>query len=155
MQWMLCISTSKRVLRTPFADPNQFFDAKTTLCVLLSPKMYKVTQKITKNPELFPQNYSEKCTKSAVNKLFSHWLFMTSQRKLYLVESCLTVWKRAKITWNTTVETTDSLRGYPIVYFSLNFVIILLTFCFLPKAGRNTQHIAFLIFMSGGAKYKN
>ena len=46
---MLCISTSEWVLRTPFTSLNQFFDAKTTFCVLLSHKMYKITQKITKN----------------------------------------------------------------------------------------------------------
>ena len=28
---LLCISTSKRVLHTPFAGQNQFFDAKTLL----------------------------------------------------------------------------------------------------------------------------
>ena len=42
---LLCISTSKRVLCTPFAGWNQFFDAKTTFCVLISHKLYKITQK--------------------------------------------------------------------------------------------------------------
>ena len=46
---VLCISTSKWVLRTLFVGQNQFFDAKTTLCVLLRHKMYKIMQKITKN----------------------------------------------------------------------------------------------------------
>ena len=32
----------------PFAGRNQFFDAKTTFWVLLSHKMYKINQKITK-----------------------------------------------------------------------------------------------------------
>ena len=32
---------------------------------------------------------------------------MMSQRKLYLVKTCSTVRKRAKKTWDTTVETTD------------------------------------------------
>ena len=31
---LLCISTSERVLRTPFADQNQFFNAKTTFWVI-------------------------------------------------------------------------------------------------------------------------
>ena len=34
--WMLGISTSERLLCTPFAGQNQFFDAKTTFWVLLS-----------------------------------------------------------------------------------------------------------------------
>ena len=46
---LLCISTSKRVLRTPFASQNQFFDAKTTFWIFLSHKMYKITQKNNKN----------------------------------------------------------------------------------------------------------
>ena len=51
MSWdVLCISTSKRVLRTPFAVQNQFFVAKTTFCVLLSHKIIKITREITKNP---------------------------------------------------------------------------------------------------------
>ena len=33
------------VLCMPFADRNQFFDAKITFCILLSHKMYKITQK--------------------------------------------------------------------------------------------------------------
>ena len=33
------------MLHTPLAGQNQFFDAKTTFCVLLSHKMYKITQK--------------------------------------------------------------------------------------------------------------
>ena len=41
----MCILTSERVLRTPFAGQNQFFDAKTTFCVLLSHEMYKIMQK--------------------------------------------------------------------------------------------------------------
>ena len=47
---LLCILTSKQVLHTPFAGQNHFFDAKTTFCVLLSHTMYKIVQKITKNP---------------------------------------------------------------------------------------------------------
>ena len=34
----------------PFAGQNQFFDTKTTFCVLLSHKMYKIMQKNNKNP---------------------------------------------------------------------------------------------------------
>ena len=34
----------------PFDGRNQFFDAKTTFCILLSHKMYEIAQKITKNP---------------------------------------------------------------------------------------------------------
>ena len=41
---LLCISTRERVLRMPFAGQNQFFDSKTTFCVLLSHKMYKITK---------------------------------------------------------------------------------------------------------------
>ena len=37
--YLLCISTSQRVLRTPFAGWNQFFDAKTTFCIILSHKI--------------------------------------------------------------------------------------------------------------------
>ena len=40
---LLCILTSKRVIRGPFAGRNQFFDAKTTFWVLLGHKMYKIT----------------------------------------------------------------------------------------------------------------
>ena len=40
MALLLCISTSERVLRMPFADQNQFFDVKTTFCILLSHKMH-------------------------------------------------------------------------------------------------------------------
>ena len=47
---MLCISTSKWVLRMPFAGQNQFFDAETTFRILLNHKIYKIMQKITKNP---------------------------------------------------------------------------------------------------------
>ena len=47
---MLYISTSEWVLRTPFAGQNQCFNAKTTFYALLDDKMYKITQKITKNP---------------------------------------------------------------------------------------------------------
>ena len=47
--YLLCISTSKRVLRMPFDGQNQFFDAKTTFCILLSHNMYKIMQKINKN----------------------------------------------------------------------------------------------------------
>ena len=45
---VLCILTSKRGLRTPFAGQNLFFDAKTTFYVYFSHKMYKMMQKITK-----------------------------------------------------------------------------------------------------------
>ena len=45
---LLCIWTSKQVLRMPFAGRNQFCEAKTTFCMLLSHKMYKIMQKITK-----------------------------------------------------------------------------------------------------------
>ena len=31
---MLCISTSERVLHTPFAGQNHFFNAKTTFCLI-------------------------------------------------------------------------------------------------------------------------
>ena len=48
-RWSLCISTSKQVLCMPFAGQNQFFDTKTTFCVVLSHKMYKIMQKINKN----------------------------------------------------------------------------------------------------------
>ena len=44
---LLCILTSQRVLSMPFA--GQLFDAKITFCVRFSHKMYKITQKITKN----------------------------------------------------------------------------------------------------------
>ena len=47
---MLCILTNERVLCMPFAGRNQFFDSKTTFCVLLSHNIYKITQKISKNP---------------------------------------------------------------------------------------------------------
>ena len=46
---VLCILTSERVPRLPFAGQNQIFNAETTFCVLLSHKMYKIMQKITKN----------------------------------------------------------------------------------------------------------
>ena len=42
---MLCISTSDRVLHMPFVGWNQFFEAKTALCVLLSHKMYKINNR--------------------------------------------------------------------------------------------------------------
>ena len=42
---LLHILTSERVLRMPFAGRKQFFDPKTTFCVLLSHKMYKIMQK--------------------------------------------------------------------------------------------------------------
>ena len=45
---MLCILNSERVLRTMFSGRYQFFDAKTTFCVILSHKMCKIMQKITK-----------------------------------------------------------------------------------------------------------
>ena len=45
----MSISTSKLVLHMPFAGRNQFFDAKTTFCVLFSNKMYKIMQKNNKN----------------------------------------------------------------------------------------------------------
>ena len=45
---LLCILTSERVLRTPFASQNQIFNAKTTFGILFSHKMYKIMQKITK-----------------------------------------------------------------------------------------------------------
>ena len=38
---MLCITTSKRVFRTPFAGQNHFFDAKTTCSVNFYFKMLK------------------------------------------------------------------------------------------------------------------
>ena len=44
------ISTSEQVLRRQFAGRNQFFDAEITFGELLSRKMYKIMQKITKNP---------------------------------------------------------------------------------------------------------
>ena len=40
----MCISTSEQVLLTTFASQNQFFNAKTTFCVLFSHKMYKITK---------------------------------------------------------------------------------------------------------------
>ena len=46
---MLCISTSKPVARMPFAGQNQFFEAKTNFCALLSHKMYKNKSKNNKN----------------------------------------------------------------------------------------------------------
>ena len=49
LKCVLCILTSEWVLHTPLSGRNQFFDAKTTFYVLFSYKMYKMTQKITKN----------------------------------------------------------------------------------------------------------
>ena len=46
---VLCILTSERVLHMPFGGPKQLFNAKTTFCVLLGHKKYKIMQKITKN----------------------------------------------------------------------------------------------------------
>ena len=47
--WLLCFLTSKWVLRLPFVSGNQqLFEAKTTLYVLFSNKIYKIAQKITK-----------------------------------------------------------------------------------------------------------
>ena len=40
--------------------------------------------------------WREKCTNSAVNKLFSLLVFMTSQRKVYLIGICSTVHKGSK-----------------------------------------------------------
>ena len=42
---LLCISTSERVLRTPFAGKNQFFDAKTTFYVFFSQNNAKNNKK--------------------------------------------------------------------------------------------------------------
>ena len=47
--FVFCILTIKRVLRTPFAGQNQFFDTKTTFYVRFSHKKYKMTQHITQN----------------------------------------------------------------------------------------------------------
>ena len=41
----LCISTSKRVLRTPFAGQNNFFDAKTIFSINFHHKMFKNAKK--------------------------------------------------------------------------------------------------------------
>ena len=46
---LVVLSTSKRVLRMPFAGRNHFFEAKTTFCVLLILTMYKITIKNNKN----------------------------------------------------------------------------------------------------------
>ena len=43
------VYTSERVLHMPFPGQNHFFEAKTTFYVLLGHKMYRITQKITKN----------------------------------------------------------------------------------------------------------
>ena len=45
--YLLCISTSKRVLRMPFPGQNQFFNAKTTFCVILYKKVYFVRKSIS------------------------------------------------------------------------------------------------------------
>ena len=44
---LLCILTSKRVLRTPFAGRNHFFDAETTFSINFYHKMFKKPQKVT------------------------------------------------------------------------------------------------------------
>ena len=46
---LLCILTREWVLRMPFTGWNQFVNAKITFGILLSHKMYKIVQKITKN----------------------------------------------------------------------------------------------------------
>ena len=51
---LLSISTSKRVLRMPFAPHaicsfKSILNAKTTFCILFSQQIYKIAQKITKN----------------------------------------------------------------------------------------------------------
>ena len=58
------------------------------------------------NPEFF-YNVGPPKESIFLTTFFYLLFFMTSQRKLYLVETCWTIWKRATRTWDTSVETTQ------------------------------------------------
>ena len=87
---VLCVLTNKRVLRTPFAGWNQFFDAKTTFCMLLSHKMYKITQKHNKN-------HSISTSKRHAEHPFAGWnkqqvcvcVCARARGRLYYLQKCI------------------------------------------------------------------
>ena len=107
--YVLCISTSKQVLRTPFAGQNQFFDAKTTFSVTKWTKWRKKKRKPHKNMQ--KHAIKEESTSKKVLLLYAGWHPKAGWllREIFICSNCFSS-ERTKKDLKVVLESKEWFR---------------------------------------------